>query len=169
MDGIRYSVVTDTDTAPAIDSKLKAENIIRLTNILLDGVKNDAEYASLTRVKENAEKIVGKYDTLAQLKTELKDNTTTVSRHNTETKKKTLREVQKLKKRLENPTRSRNVVNGMQEFASSVLSVANAVFRGAVNASIAEITIERLSENTIYMKANFQETNFRLFFYLSSF
>ena len=39
----------------------------------------------------------------------------TQSRHNTETKNKTLREIQKLRRRVENPTKSRNVVNGMQD------------------------------------------------------
>ena len=60
----------------------------------------------------------------------------TESRKNTETKNKTLRQIQKLRNRLANPTKSRNVVNGMQDLASSALTLANAVFSGATNESI---------------------------------
>ena len=68
------------------------------------------------------------------------------SRKNTETKNKTLRQIQKLRNRLANPTKSRNVVNGMQDLASSALTLANAVFSGATNESIAELNIESLSD-----------------------
>ena len=191
---IKYFLGDDTDTMPAVDFKARAENIIRLADMLQDGVKNDAEYAALSKVKNNAENIVQKYGELAKLKAELKDvsfaqgprdtarieslnaeinsihrslnslesglastqaaspfrdmmqrkiqsstskvrreyydrqKQRTQSRKNTETKNKTLKEIKKLRNRLNNPTKSRNVVNGMQEFASRALVLADAVF-----------------------------------------
>lgn len=71
-DDIRYFLGDDTDTIPAVDFKARAENIIRLADMLQDGARNDAEYAALSKVKNNAENIVQKYDELAQLKAELK-------------------------------------------------------------------------------------------------
>ena len=68
-------------------------------------------------------------------------------RKNTETKNKTLKEIKKLRNRLNNPTKSRNVVNGMQEFASRALSLADAVFSGATNVVLSELNIESLSES----------------------
>ena len=41
---IRYFLGDDTDTMPAVDFKARAENIIRLADMLQDGAKNDAEY-----------------------------------------------------------------------------------------------------------------------------
>ena len=191
---IRYFLGDDSDTVPAVDFKARAENIIRLADMLQDGVKNDAEYTALSKVKNNAENIVQKYGELAKLKAELKDvsfaqgprdtarieslnaeinsihrylnslesglastqaaapfrdmmqrkiqsstskvrreyydrqKQRTQSRKNTETKNKTLKEIKKLRNRLNNPTKSRNVVNGMQEFASLALVLADAVF-----------------------------------------
>ena len=181
--------------------------------MLQDGVKNDAEYTALSKVKNNAENIVQKYGELAKLKAELKDvsfaqgprdtarieslnaeinsihrylnslesglastqaaapfrdmmqrkiqsstskvrreyydrqKQRTQSRKNTETKNKTLKEIKKLRNRLNNPTKSRNVVNGMQEFASRALVLADAVFSGATNAAISELDITSLSES----------------------
>ena len=40
----RYFLGDDTDTMPAVDFKARAENIIRLADMLQDGAKNDAEY-----------------------------------------------------------------------------------------------------------------------------
>ena len=70
---IKYFLGDDTDTMPAVDFKARAENIIRLADMLQDGAKNDAEYAALSKVKNNAENIVQKYGELAKLKAELKD------------------------------------------------------------------------------------------------
>lgn len=70
---IRYSIVPVTDTVPALDLRTRAENVVRLADMLQNGAQNDAEYTTLERVKHNAEKIVEKYDTLAKLKAELKD------------------------------------------------------------------------------------------------
>ncbi len=68
----RYLLGDDTDTVPAVDFKARAENIMRLADMLQDGARNDAEYAALSKVKNNAENIVQKYDELAKLKAELK-------------------------------------------------------------------------------------------------
>ena len=70
---IRYFLGDDTDTVPAVDVKARAENIIRLADMLQDGAKNDAEYTALSKVKNNAGNIVQKYGELAKLKAELKD------------------------------------------------------------------------------------------------
>ena len=79
----RYFLGDNTDTAPAVDFKSRAENIIRLADMLQDGAKNDAEYAALSKVKNNAENIVQKYDELAKLKSELCTNHIANKRKNT--------------------------------------------------------------------------------------
>ena len=70
--GIRYSL-EEPDVLPAVDHAARVENIIRLADMLQDGAENDAEYAALKRVKDNAEKIAQKYDELKRLRAERKN------------------------------------------------------------------------------------------------
>ena len=121
------------DTARITELRNEIDSVNRSINYLERGLTNArtaAPFKNMLQRKVQGSTAKARHDYYERQKARAE------SRKNTETKNKTLRQIQKLRNRLANPTKSRNVVNGMQELASSALTLANAVFSGATNESI---------------------------------